>query len=876
MDALISELCELPIIDNLNAGILLFESFKKLKNEKETLEGFFPLGQTLLADFEEIVRNLKSIDLIFKELSQWEETGSSFADFLDEEQKLLLERFWDHFNEQQLTETKKRFILLWRSLPLVFDDFKKSLLAQNQVTSGMAYAMASNFDAGHPFIQKFRKFYFAGFGQLSGSEIQLMSNLNGLGKLSLIWDLQGWYFQNTDHEVTRLFSRIGKTEPFKSSISEAIANSPQGMPKTSFEIISCLGLAGMAQQIKESIEVVSPETAIIVTDPGLIQAITDNVLEDEFPINITMGFPLIYSQQARWIQKVFHWLERTLSESLESIQNMIEDPFFQTVGPEIFTEWNEKKGNLHFRSTTSELKTVLILSPDWLWETNLKSWLKKFNSWWSLKGAELEDKPFEMAVWSGISATFEKVEEMLQNIDSESITPKVIQQFYGQLIRSFPISILGSQNVGVQSMGLFESRLLDFKHVVIGPVEEGSLPTSQSDPSFLTQNIRRIFGLPLQSQKVEDEIYQFYRLCHRAEKITLLVNQSANSKPSRIVHQIHFSPGLVSKYWTQVFGQSLPMPKEIFRDKNDFVLNAISKYQKIESENKVAYLSPSSIHDLLQCDLRFYFKKIEKIKEPDVILKTEMSPFDFGKWVHGTIQNLYEEVGKNGRFLQKSDFETMKSKWEVTQFLVWNALEEKASDGSLNSYYYEKEIGKVMAFRFFDFMSLHPAHRWIRNEMDMEKTYLTFGEHSWLIGGRVDIVLESENQFWIVDLKTGAFDKPQSYLMKADKLDKLEPRVLANKDLFQMLVYDWLSVHSPSFSRKKTRSVLFYMADPNASFIDPLGSISDSEEAKTILNELELVIGRKLKEFSDPTTKITQTDERKYCSYCGFKSICKR
>ena len=163
------------------------------------------------------------------------------------------------------------------------------------------------------------------------------------------------------------------------------------------------------------------------------------------------------------------------------------------------------------------------------------------------------------------------------------------------------------------------------------------------------------------------------------------------------------------------------MPKEIFRDKNDFVLNAISKYQKIESENKVAYLSPSSIHDLLQCDLRFYFKKIEKIKEPDVILKTEMSPFDFGKWVHGTIQNLYEEVGKNGRFLQKSDFETMKSKWEVTQFLVWNALEEKASDGSLNSYYYEKEIGKVMAFRFFDFMSLQPAHRWIRNEMDMEK-----------------------------------------------------------------------------------------------------------------------------------------------------------
>ena len=50
---------------------MLFESFKKLKNEKETLEGFFPLGQTLLADFEEIVRNLKSIDLIFKELSQW-------------------------------------------------------------------------------------------------------------------------------------------------------------------------------------------------------------------------------------------------------------------------------------------------------------------------------------------------------------------------------------------------------------------------------------------------------------------------------------------------------------------------------------------------------------------------------------------------------------------------------------------------------------------------------------------------------------------------------------------------------------------------------------------------------------------------------------
>ena len=876
MDGLVQELCGSVILDDLSAKLLLYESFKAVKKSDESLESFLPLGQALYADFEEIIRNLKPIHLIFKELSKWEETGANFADFLDDEQKELLERFWSHFNEKTLTEMKMRFIVLWRSLPGIFEDFQQKLKTENALTSGLAYAKASDFSHNEAFISKYQRFYFVGFGQVSGAEIRLISRLHELGKSRLIWDLRPWYLQMPEHEASRLFTALKRIPVFAESLENAFQEKNTDLPDTNFEIIRCLGLAGMAQQINQLTENSGDETAIITTDTGLIQALVETGAPQIFPFNITMGFPIAYSPMARWIQKIFVWQERKEYEYGEGLQHILEDPFFKKVGPYAFSEWKHLKASTDYQHKTSFLESKLSLAPKWIWANDMKIWLSHFSDWWQSLEDELSSGSFEIAAWTSFVSVLKDLEKLVQNIDSKIVTAKVIQQLYASVLQRYPVAIKGSYKEGVQVMGLFESRLLDFKHVIIASAEEGSLPRKASGQSFLTENLRRAFRLPLRSQKAEDEIYQFYRLSHNAEKITLLLNQSAETQPSRIVQQVKYTPGLKSTDTTQTFGHSMPLPKAIEIGKNEFIFNKLKDFQANDSEKAASYLSPSSLHDLLQCALRFYFKKIEKLEDPEETKSLEMNPLDFGKWVHESIQILYEKIGNTGNDLAPHAYEKMKKGWESVQYEAWKKLKDKKSEGPLDDYMIEKEVGKVMAFRFFDCMAAEEGHRWIANEVDLERVDLEFQGQKWTLGGRVDIILESEHETWILDLKTGSFDKPTNYYIKSDKLERILPKILANKDLFQMLVYDWLAAKSNTSIHKKARSKLFYMADPKGQLVDPLALATDETDIELIFNELELILGNALTSFANPEIKITQTDEQKYCLYCAFASICKR
>ena len=876
MDGLVQDLCGVHILDDLEAKILLFKSFRKIKNSDESLESFFPLGQTLYADFEEIIRNLKPIHLIFKELSQWEETGANFADFLDEEQKELLERFWSHFDGNKLTEMKLRFIQLWRSLPAIFEDFQANIRSKNVLTSGMAYAKASDFDANYDLIKRYTKFYFIGFGHLSETEIRIVSRLDKLGKAKLIWDLKAWYLKNSEHEVSRLFTRLKRKPELQATLDQAFKQDDISLPETNFEVISCLGLSGMAQQIIHLAKNADHETAIIITNPGLIQALVEFGGGDKFPFNITMGYPLAYTRQARWIQKIFNWLERKEFQYSESLAPVLNDGFFELASPFAFSDWKHLQVATTFQSKTSEIQKRLPMAPDWLWESDFKIWTSKFLNWWKEIQTQMQDSEMDLAVWENFLGIFEKLNFIIENIESKELSIKFIQQLYAPLCHRYPVAIKGSYKEGVQVMGLFESRLLDFKNVIVAPAEEGVLPGNSGGQSFLTGNLRRAFQLPDRSQKAEDEIYQFYRLSHRAQNITLLIDQAAEKQPSRIVQQLRYSPGFKFQEMVQKFGHSMPLPKEIVVEKNAFIFDQIKVFQPQKETPSQSYLSPSSLHDLLQCELRFYYKKIEKLQEPENIQNLEMSPLDFGKWVHETIQNLYEQVGKEGNFLEKLDFENMKSGWASEQYKVWNGLKEKISEGDLDHFMIEKEVGKVMAFRFLDHMAHQEKHRWIKNEMDLERGTFEFESQQWTLGGRVDIVLKTETQYWIIDLKTGGFDKPSFYQINPQKPEKIFSKILNSKDLFQMLLYDWLSAKSGFFNGLKVRSQLFFMADPAGKLVDPLSLTESFEDEALILNELEQIIGKALQSFSNPETKIRQTDERKYCVYCAFASICRR
>ena len=59
-------------------------------------------------------------------------------------------------------------------------------------------------------------------------------------------------------------------------------------------------------------------------------------------------------------------------------------------------------------------------------------------------------------------------------------------------------------------------------------VNEGQLPKSGGDSSFIPYNLRKAFGMTTIEHKIAVYAYYFYRLLQRAEKVTLLYNTSSD------------------------------------------------------------------------------------------------------------------------------------------------------------------------------------------------------------------------------------------------------------------------------------------------------------------------------------------------------------
>jgi hypothetical protein len=215
----------------------------------------------------------------------------------------------------------------------------------------------------------------------------------------------------------------------------------------------------------------------------------------------------------------------------------------------------------------------------------------------------------------------------------------------------------------------------------------------------------------------------------------------------------------------------------------------------------------------------------------------------------------------------------MKMYWPMLEEKVWNSLPNKLSNGKLSDFLIEKEVGKVMAFRFLNHMADQKRHQWLGNEISLTPLPFEAAGKSWAISGRTDLVFESEDQIWLVDLKSGGFEDNGKYILSEKKIENLKKHFVSYKELFQMVSYALIGNQRHFVGQKPVKSFLFFMADPQGKLLDPLESFEDPapvfEKVKALYqNEIEL--------FMDSARPILQTDDLKKCQYCDYAKICQR
>ena len=89
----------------------LHKSFVECTGIEETLDHFYGWGQLLIADFDDVDKNMASARQLFANLSDIHELDD--VSYLTEEQKEIIKKFFSNFSDDHNTELKKRFLQLW-------------------------------------------------------------------------------------------------------------------------------------------------------------------------------------------------------------------------------------------------------------------------------------------------------------------------------------------------------------------------------------------------------------------------------------------------------------------------------------------------------------------------------------------------------------------------------------------------------------------------------------------------------------------------------------------------------------------------------------------------------------------------------------------
>lgn len=128
----------------------------------------------------------------------------------------------------------------------------------------------------------------------------------------------------------------------------------------------------------------------------------------------------------------------------------------------------------------------------------------------------------------------------------ESFAPETLFALLRNLMEAERVPFEAVPLVGLQVMGMLETRLLSFRRVCIVDAGEDSLPGSPAGDPLLPEALRREIGLPSLHSREQVAAYTFFRLIFGAEEVLLLWQEGGDTpslqdqkkKKSRFIEEL--------------------------------------------------------------------------------------------------------------------------------------------------------------------------------------------------------------------------------------------------------------------------------------------------------------------------------------------------
>lgn len=882
----------------------LYKIFRRETQSTETLDDFYFWGEMLISDFDDADKNKVDTDKLFSNLQDLRNIMDDYT-FIDDEQEEAIRQFFQNFSIERRTALKERFISLWDVLGNIYKGFRESLASQNIAYEGMMYRHVIE----HLDVDKlpYEKYVFVGFNVLNKVEHTLFTQLKDAGKAVFYWDYDEFYMkenrQAVTHEAGEFIRR--NLRDFPSPLSGELFKN-LSKPKEVHYIASSTENAQaryLPQWIRNNLTTPEKETAVVLCNEALLQPVLHSLPAEVKHVNITMGFPLsqtpVYSFLIALLELHTHGFNfKSGRYTFQSVVTLLKHPYTRQLTGQAELLEKELTRNNRFYPLPGELgkdefltRLFTPLSGNLNLCIRLSETLQQVAGIYQANTSGTEDTDaFNQLYRESLFKAYTTINRFRTLIEEDELTvqSETFRRLLVKVLSATNIPFHGEPAIGMQVMGVLETRNLDFRHLVLLSVNEGQLPKSGGDSSFIPYNLRKAFGMTTIEHKIAVYAYYFYRLLQRAERITLMYNTSSDGlnrgEWSRFMLQFLIEwPHPITRQFLEA-GQSPQGTSSITVEKTPDVMRRMQSLFDVRANPKAKF-SPSALNYYLDCPLKFYYRYVAGLSAPDEV-SAEIDSATFGSIFHYAAEHIYKDLTTHGKVINKEALETLLRNEVKLQDYVDTAFKKLFFNVPQNEkpeYNGVQLINSAVIARYLKQLLQNDLRyapfTFIASEMEVDEPIdiqTPKGVIKSRIGGIIDRMDSKDGTLRIVDYKTGG---------DADTPPHVESLFIPDKKrsnyVFQTFLY--AAIMCRKQPTMKIAPALLYIhraATETYSLVIQMGEPRKPKEAVEDFSKYEKEYRERLQglleEIFNPEKSFTQTEIIEKCTYCDFKALCKR
>ncbi len=882
----------------------LYKIFRRETQSTETLDDFYFWGEMLISDFDDADKNKVDTDKLFSNLQDLRNIMDDYT-FIDDEQEEAIRQFFQNFSIERRTALKEQFISLWDVLGNIYKGFRESLASQNIAYEGMMYRHVIE----HLDVDKlpYEKYVFVGFNVLNKVEHTLFTQLKDAGKAVFYWDYDEFYMkenrQAVTHEAGEFIRR--NLRDFPSPLSGELFKN-LSKPKEVHYIASSTENAQaryLPQWIRNNLTTPEKETAVVLCNEALLQPVLHSLPAEVKHVNITMGFPLsqtpVYSFLIALLELHTHGFNfKSGRYTFQSVVTLLKHPYTRQLTGQAELLEKELTRNNRFYPLPGELgkdefltRLFTPLSGNLNLCIRLSETLQQVAGIYQANTSGTEDTDaFNQLYRESLFKAYTTINRFRTLIEEDELTvqSETFRRLLVKVLSATNIPFHGEPAIGMQVMGVLETRNLDFRHLVLLSVNEGQLPKSGGDSSFIPYNLRKAFGMTTIEHKIAVYAYYFYRLLQRAERITLMYNTSSDGlnrgEWSRFMLQFLIEwPHPITRQFLEA-GQSPQGTSPITVEKTPDVMRRMQSLFDVRANPKAKF-SPSALNYYLDCPLKFYYRYVAGLSAPDEV-SAEIDSATFGSIFHYAAEHIYKDLTTHGKVINKEALETLLRNEVKLQDYVDTAFKKLFFNVPQNEkpeYNGVQLINSAVIARYLKQLLQNDLRyapfTFIASEMEVDEPIdiqTPKGVIKSRIGGIIDRMDSKDGTLRIVDYKTGGdADTPphvESLFIPDKKRSNyvfqtfLYAAIMCRKQPTMKIAPALLYIHRAA---TETYSPVIQMGEPRK----PKEAVEDfSKYEKEYRERLQGL----LEEIFNPEKSFAQTEIIEKCTYCDFKALCKR